>query len=331
MNFLHDAAVEKQLYPFTLTRTAADIRIGILTIREKWSRLNPSTGLSPVPSHLVPDAEIIKALREEEPPPLDSMLIEFPWHIFQYNDRAIRQDFALLTRDRESRPVSGSNRITNPSAIFLEEGARVEHCMLNAATGPIYIGKNSEIMEGSMIRGPFALCEGAVVKMGATIYGATTIGPYSVAAGEIKNSVIMGYSNKGHDGYLGDAVIGEWCNLGAGTTNSNLKNNGSKVRIFNPLLGQAVSAGRKCGLLMGDYSRSAILTTFNTGTVTAVSCNVFNEGLTPTHIPSFSWGCNGTRYRFEKALEDIAVWKKFKNQVLTPEEIQKLGFIFENY
>jgi len=192
-------------------------------------------------------------------------------------------------------------------------------------------------MEGSLIRGPFALCEGATVKMGTKIYGATTVGPYCVVGGEIKNSVLFGFSNKGHDGYLGDAVIGEWCNLGAGTSNSNLKNNAGEVKIRDHRTGRLISAGAKCGLLMGDYSRSAINTSFNTGTVVGVCCNIFGEGLTPKYIPSFSWGYGDEgqagvktgRYDLEKAFRDIASWKRLKGHALTEAEIQNLKYIFE--
>jgi UDP-N-acetylglucosamine diphosphorylase / glucose-1-phosphate thymidylyltransferase / UDP-N-acetylgalactosamine diphosphorylase / glucosamine-1-phosphate N-acetyltransferase / galactosamine-1-phosphate N-acetyltransferase len=187
------------------------------------------------------------------------------------------------------------------------------------------------VMEGSTIRGPFALCEGAVVKMGTRIYGATTIGPFSIVGGEIKNCVIFGHSNKGHDGYLGDAVIGEWCNLGAGTSNSNLKNTGTPVKVWNPAAATYFYAGTKCGLLMGDYSRSAINTSFNTGTVVGVCANVFGCGLTPNYIPGFSWGYDPPLvYQLDKALRDISNWKKFKNQSLTDQEISKLSSIFAN-
>src|SRR5215467_11739207 len=214
----------------------------------------------------------------------------------------------MVTENRTSQPIPESVQFLNKTAIFIEPGAVLNHCILNASTGPIYIGKNSTIMEGAVIRGPFALCEGAVVKMGAKIYGATTIGPYSVVGGEIKNSVIQGYSNKAHDGYLGDSVIGEWCNLGAGTSNSNVKNNAGEVTVWNPATKGYIVAGNKCGLFMGDYSRSAINTSFNTGTVVGVSCNVFADGLSPKHIPSFSWGVKGERYEFDKAIRDIANW-----------------------
>jgi UDP-N-acetylglucosamine diphosphorylase/glucosamine-1-phosphate N-acetyltransferase len=184
-------------------------------------------------------------------------------------------------------------------------------------------------MEGSLIRGPFALGQGGCVKMGARIYGATSAGPYSILAGEVKNSVIFGYSNKAHDGYMGDSVIGEWCNWGAGTTNSNLKNNAGTVRVWTP--GGEIEAGLKCGVLMGDYSRASINTAINTGTVVGVCCHVSGAGLTPKYIPNFSWGSEGVkRYEWEKALQDIAGWKKLKNESLTDEEKSILKYIFDH-
>lgn len=260
----------------------------------------------------------------------DIKSISFPQHIFELNHYAVRSDFELITRKRKSQPIPKTNKTINPSQIFIEKGARVEHSILNASTGPIYIGKDAEVMEGCIIRGPFALCEGACLKMGAKIYGAATIGPYSVAGGEIKNSVIFGYSNKAHDGYLGDSVIGEWCNLGAGTTNSNMKNNAAEVRLWTPA-GQ-INAGIKCGLMMGDYSRAAINTSFNTGSVVGVSSNVFGAGLTPKYIPNFAWGSDGVeRYRFEKALGDIQNWKSLKGHVISENEKSILKYIFEHY
>jgi len=181
-----------------------------------------------------------------------------------------------------------------------------------------------------MIRGPFSLGEGSVLKMGSKVYGATSIGPHCIVGGEVKNSVLFGYSNKAHDGYLGDSVIGEWCNLGAGTSNSNLKNNAGEVKIWTPR-GQ-VNAGHKCGLLMGDYSRSMINTSFNTGTVVGVCCNVFGSGLTPKYLPSFSWGNDGIdRYEFERALNDIESWKKLKGKKISKKERSILKHIFGHY
>src|SRR5688500_5946369 len=312
--YLSEKEVADHLFPFAQTRSVADIRIGILTIREKWERLLQQpiqllqTGNSEAPkdaiifaANIIPSMAFADSIRQHASDPVFEpdyeavQILQYPWHIFQWNDRALREDYKLITKNRYSTPLPESVQVINSNNIFVEPGATLHHCMLNASTGPIYIGKDAEIMEGSYIRGPFALCEGAVVKMGAKIYGATTIGPYSVVGGEIKNSVIFGYSNKAHDGYLGDSVIGEWCNLGAGTSNSNLRNTASEVKVWNPASASFNFAGLKCGLLMGDYSRSAINACFNTGTVVGVCCNVFGEGLTPKYIPSFTWGYNEPR------------------------------------
>ncbi|QEH41755.1 putative sugar nucleotidyl transferase [Chitinophaga sp. XS-30] len=257
----------------------------------------------------------------------DILRIDQPWHIFQYNDAAIRDDFALLTAGRVSAPLSSTNQVLNHENIFIEPGAVVECSILNATAGPIYIGKNAQVMEGSMIRGPFGLGESSVLKMGSRIYGATAIGSRCVAGGEIKNSVIFDHSNKGHDGYLGDAVIGEWCNLGAHTCCSNMKNNAREVRIWMEARQEAWSAGPKCGVLMGDFSRCSINTMFNTGTVIGVSCNVFGPVFPPKFLPSFSWG--GTdRYRLDEALRDADAWMQLKGQSLTDGDTQILTYVF---
>ena len=248
------------------------------------------------------------------------------------NDWAIREDFTLVTSKRNSKPVSGTNKLINGSGVFLEAGVKMEYCFLNAAGGPIYIGKNVEIMEGSMIRGPVAIGEGSIIRMGTRIYGATTIGPGCMAGGEIKNSVIFANSNKAHDGYLGDSVIGEWCNLGAGTSNSNVKNNCSEVKYWVDADKKEMSAGNKGGLFMGDHSRSAINTSFNTGTVVGVSCNIFAIGLTPKLVPSFSWGCDGIeRYKLSKALADIGKWKKLKGSFVSDQEKKILTDIYKKF
>jgi UDP-N-acetylglucosamine diphosphorylase / glucose-1-phosphate thymidylyltransferase / UDP-N-acetylgalactosamine diphosphorylase / glucosamine-1-phosphate N-acetyltransferase / galactosamine-1-phosphate N-acetyltransferase len=347
--YLSSQEIADHLFPFAQTRSAADIRMGILTIREKWERMlqQPVTLLpnEQIPNseealffaaNIIPTASFIESIIKNsidpsfEPDYTSVKVLQFPWHIFQWNDQALRDDFKLITKGRNSAPIPESVQVINSSNIFIEPGATLQHCMLNASTGPIYVGKNAEIMEGSFIRGPFALCEGAVVKMGAKIYGATTVGPHSVVGGEIKNSVIFGYSNKAHDGYLGDSVIGEWCNLGAGTSNSNLKNTASDIRVWHHASNDYIRAGLKCGLLMGDYSRAAINTSFNSGTLVGICAHVFGEGLTPKYIPSFTWGSKGlSRYEFEKAIADIGNWKKFKGQELTPGEITVLKHIFE--
>ncbi len=379
----------ENLFPFTLTRQTQDIRIGILTIREKWEQylgfpsfdkqeddykdldravvIDESIGkdiIYLVHGNLLPTAKIIRQAKKLKPgeflslPDKENFVyciskkqiineykikaqkaielaedlkeIRHPWDILKINGWAIKQDFEFLIHQKKRQAISATNKITNSKNIFIEKGAQVEHCFLNATDGPIYIGKNAVVMEGSLLRGPIAICEGAVVKMGAKIYGATTIGPNCTVGGEIKNSILFGFSNKAHDGYLGDAIIGEWCNLGAGTTNSNLKNNASDIKVYTPS-GQ-ISVGLKCGVMMGDYSRTAINSSINTGTVIGVCCNVFGNGLTPKYVPSFSWGSDGIqRYEFKKALADIENWKGLKDQSLSIDETSILNHIFDHY
>ncbi len=389
--FTEEYCKPANLHPFTLTRHIQDIRIGILTIREKWERMLQLPSYNKWEDHYLDDKESVKidkligrdtsllvhanvlptkamitkikklqngeflsagkngsiafAFSNKEVAGLHKIkvsrlvkyesslkLLVYPWQIVQLNDWAIREDFNLITSKRRSSPVSQTNKVVNPGQIFIEPGAKVEHCILNAAAGPIYIGKNAEVMEGSMLRGPVALCEGSTVKMGTKIYGATSIGPYCIVGGELKNTVLFGHSNKAHDGYLGDSVIGEWCNLGAGTSCSNVKNNCSNVKYWVDADKKEISAGAKGGLLMGDYSRCAINTSFNTGSVAGVNCNIFSMGLTPKLIPSFSWGCDGiTRYKLSKALEDISKWKKLKGMLVTAREKRILADIYKKY
>jgi UDP-N-acetylglucosamine diphosphorylase/glucosamine-1-phosphate N-acetyltransferase len=349
MLLFEDISCTNDLLPFTAVRSVLDLRMGILTFREKWDRLlgagNFSVGLSTsgpaLAANLLPTRALAALIREEsERAPftraaidrliVHGRLIRYPWHLFQHNREALAEDFDLVTAGRQSAPIPDSVRVVGPENIFIEPGARLSHCVLNASAGPIYIGHDAEIMEGALIRGPFACCEGSVVKMGAKIYGATTLGPHTTAGGEVKNTVFLGYSNKGHDGYLGDAVIGEWCNLGAGTSASNVKNNAGTIRVYHPASGAYLPAGTKCGLLMGDYSRSAINTSFNTGTITGISCNIFGEGAPPKYIPDFSWGQNGQiRYEWDKALLDIRNWKKMKGQDIGEDERKTLRHIFD--
>lgn len=220
------------------------------------------------------------------------VLIQKTWHIFQFNAAEIKKDYDLITADRISQPVGDSPTIVYaPENIFIEAGAKIKAAVLNAEGGPIYIGKNTEIQEGSLIRGPFALCEGSTVNMGAKLRGDTTVGPYSKVGGEISNSVIFGYSNKGHEGFLGNSVIGEWCNLGADTNTSNLKNNYAPVKLWDYTKGGFANTGLQfCGLMMGDHSKCGINTMFNTGTVVGVGANIFGDGYPRNFIPSFAWG-----------------------------------------
>lgn len=358
MNYiLFDDSSRNNLMPLTLVRPIADIRIGILTIREKWEKYlgeQTSTITEPylakkfpikegkqnilINGSVCPTPEMVKAVKNlkinetlntkeyiiamnvgqdisgeanlgvEKRRDFEGehIKLKHTYDVFSKNDKAIRDDFELLTKGRKSAKLSESNNVIGAENIFVEEGATVEFATLNAKKGPIYIGMDSEIMENSTIRGPFALCDHAVVKMAAKIYGATTIGPYSKVGGEINNSVIFAHSNKAHDGFLGHSVIGEWCNLGSDTNTSNLKNTYEPVRLWNYPQASFVSTGLTfCGLIMGDHSKCGINTMFNTGTVVGVNCNIFGSGFQRNYIPSFRWGGTGrqSNYQIEKAFD----------------------------
>ncbi|WP_338407803.1 GlmU family protein [uncultured Flavobacterium sp.] len=262
----------------------------------------------------------------------DCLRVEHTWDIFSNNDAAIREDFELLTEDRKSHPIPKSVNVIAKENIFIEEGARLEFVTLNASSGPIYIGKNSEIMEGSVIRGPLALCENAQIKMASKIYGATTVGPYSRIGGEVKNAVLFSYSNKGHDGFLGDSVLGDWCNIGADTNTSNLKNNYDEVKLWSyETEGFAKTGLQFCGLMMGDHSKCGINTMFNTGTVVGVSANVFGAGFPRNFVPSFSWGgASGfTTYITKKAFETARLVMSRRNVDFDEKEAKILEHVFE--
>lgn len=238
----------------------------------------------------------------------DAVLITRPWHIFSINGKILRSDFELVKKGRSSVSITDPfTRVYSPENIFVEEGVDIKAAVLNASNGPIYLGKNSQIQEGSVIQGPFALLDHSVVNMGAKIRPDTTIGPFCKVGGEINNSVFFGYSNKAHDGFLGNSVIGEWCNLGADTNNSNLKNNYGDVKVWSYADKRMISSGLQfCGLLMGDHCKTSINTMFNTGTVVGPGCNLFDGGFPPTYIPCFTWGGNHTGfeiYRLDKFLE----------------------------
>ncbi|GGA76342.1 glucose-1-phosphate thymidylyltransferase [Flavobacterium palustre] len=262
----------------------------------------------------------------------DCLTVMNTWDIFSKNDAAIREDFEFLTEDRKSQPIPQSVNVISSENVFIEEGAQLEFVTLNASTGPIYIGKDTLIMEGSLIRGPFALCEGAVVKMGAKVYGATTVGTYSKIGGEINNSVLFGYSNKGHEGFLGNSVLGEWCNIGADSNNSNLKNNYDEVRLWSyETEGFAKTGLQFCGLMMGDHSKCGINTMFNTGTVVGVSSNIFGSGFPRNFVPSFSWGgaAGFTIYVTKKAFETAKLVMGRRNIEFDEKEAAILEHVFE--
>ncbi len=252
--------------------------------------------------------------------------------LFVHNAEVLAQDFKRLTKDRRSQVLGDTNRVINPEQVFVEPGARVSCAILNASEGPIFIGADAQIMEGSMLRGPLAICKNSVVKMGAKIYGGTTIGPNAKVGGELNNVLFLGNSNKGHDGFLGNAVIGEWCNIGAATDASNLKNNYSKIRIWNYVSENfAKTELQFCGLLMGDYSRCGIHSMFNTATVIGVNSNVFGTGFPRTFIPSYSYGgAQGFQtYAFAKAMESNNAMMERKGSKLTDHDIQILETIFD--
>ncbi|MCQ0111254.1 GlmU family protein [Zhouia amylolytica] len=383
MNYiLFDGPARNALLPFTYTRPVADIRIGILTIREKWEKYLGYTTTTITEEYLsekypmvemehnvlinssvLPNeklVEMVKNLRNnqaifyeddvvafytsdtQEEIDLESyevveyhgelITVEHTWDIFSKNGAAIEADFELMTKDRKSIPISNTNNVVCAENIFLEEGAQVEFCTLNASTGPIYIGKDALVMEGSMIRGGFALGDEAVLKMGTRIYGPTTIGPHCKGGGEITNSVMFANSNKGHEGYLGNSVLGEWCNIGADTNTSNLKNNYDQVRVWSyETEGFARTGLQFCGLTMGDHSKCGINTMFNTGTVIGVSANIFGSGFPRNFIPSFSWGgASGfSTYLPKKAFETSSVVMKRRGIEFTEQEAAILEYVFE--
>ncbi len=262
----------------------------------------------------------------------DCITVEHTWDIFAKNDAALRADFAFLTQDRKSQPIPKSVNVMAPENVFIEEGASLEFVTLNATTGPIYIGKNAEIMEGSVIRGPFALCEGAGVKLATKVYGATTVGPHSKIGGEVNNSVLFAYSNKGHDGFLGNSVLGEWCNIGADSNNSNLKNNYEEVKLWSyETEGFAKTGLQFCGLMMGDHSKCGINTMFNTGTVVGVSANIFGSGFPRNFVPSFSWGgaAGFSTYVTSKAFATAKLVMSRRNVEFDEKEQAILEYVFE--
>ncbi len=260
--------------------------------------------------------------------------IKYLWDIFSLNDIAIRADFEIITKDRVSAVLSDSNTIIgNKQDVFLEPGAIVEASVLNASTGPVYIAANAEIMENCTVRGPLALCKGAQLKMGAKIYGATTLGPACKVGGEVNNSVFFANSSKAHDGFIGNSVIGEWCNIGADSNNSNLKNNYEPVKLWSETEQSFVPTGLQfCGLIMADHSKCGINTMFNTGTVVGVSCNIFGAGFPRNYIPSFSWGgASGvSNYKLNKALETMQLVFARRNKTLTELEQELYLHLYES-
>ena len=276
------------------------------------------------------ERQISKILLAEKPPIVfeEVSLILNQLQFLSIHPKLIERNFKWVSSQRKSEPIDPSNIVINKDQIFIEKGASVLCSNLNASGGFIYIGNEAIIMEGSSIRGSFVLGKKGVVKMNTSIYGTTSIGPYCLAGGEIKNSILMGYSNKGHEGYLGDSIIGHWCNLGAGTCNSNIKNTAGEIQMWNEFKGEWENVGQKMGMLVGDYSRFAIQSSINTGSYIGVSANIFGNGLLPKHIPNFTWGII-PGYQLDKAIEDIHNWKKLKGFDITEAEKQVLKHLYQ--
>ena len=383
MNYiLFDGNVRNALLPFTYTRPVADIRIGILTIREKWEHrlgLTTTTITEEYLEEKYPMVEMAKnilinssylptkalveqvkllsenqaifnngevvaffAKKTQEEVNFDTyeqfefeddvIKIDHTWDIFSKNGEAIDQDFQLLTQGRRSQPIPEGVRYLNKEHIFIEEGAEISFAILNAFTGPIYIGKGAKIMEGSIVRGPFAMCENSVLKIGAKMYGPTTLGPYCKVGGEVNNSVLFGFSSKGHEGFLGNSVLGEWCNLGADTNTSNLKNNYAEVKLWNYESDRFAKTGLQfCGMMMGDHSKCGINMMFNTGTVVGVSAIIYGSGYPRNFIPSFSWGGPSglTTYQLKKVFQVAEAVMKRRGKVLSVNDQNILTAVFE--
>jgi UDP-N-acetylglucosamine diphosphorylase/glucosamine-1-phosphate N-acetyltransferase len=381
---LFDGIGHQQLLPLTFTRPVCKLRVGILSLEEKWQayfeeellirtkdylqeKFGNHSGKSDIGIYagLLPTDDLVETINELKegqilmkkgqvlairPMPAESenmekvlkgsLILEYdlevdcinrPWDIFRYNGSELKKDFELITQGRESAKVNNTNTLIGDQ-IFIEEGAKVSCAILNSTDGPIYIAKDAEIMEGSLIRGGLALCEGATLKMGAKIYGPTTIGPYCKVGGEVGNSILIGYSNKGHDGYLGNSVIGEWCNLGADTNTSNLKNNYSNVRVYSYKEKESIDSGLQfCGLIMGDHSKCSINTMFNTGTVVGVGANIFGANFPEKHVPSFSWGgeANAPKYDFDKFLQTAEMVLERRKIELSEADIAILNHIYQ--
>lgn len=378
---LFDDHLRSQFLPLTFTRPIAELRLGILTLKEKWEHISIASVsyktqdylAKKYPEHMEDDNffinarylaseellrsienlndnevlkhdEIVVAYRlkrdqtldisklNEVQAKMDLKYIESATDLFSKNHEAIEDDFTLLTEGRTSQPIPEAVTCFNKNQIFIEQGAKLYNGTLNASDGPVYIGKDAEVMENSAIRGPFALCEHSTVKMGAKIYTGTTIGPHSKVGGEVSNSMIMGYSNKGHDGFLGNSVIGEWCNLGADTNTSNLKNNYANVKLWNYDTGRFKDTGLQfCGLIMGDHSKCSINMMFNTGTVVGVSANIFGSGFPRNFVPSFSWGGSQgvITYKLNKVFEVAELVMKRRGLSLTEHDQQILEKVFE--
>ncbi len=376
----------ENLLPLTFTRPVANIRIGILTIREKWeiafnttsSTLTSSYLSIKFPIHLedenllingsvIPDIDLLTKIKklhsgeilmqngkklalrlnrsDAEKFSANQMIntkeiehqdqitcIEFPWDIFHHNWKALKYDYSVITKGRKSDALNKSVTVIGSQPIFLEKGAKIIASVINTTEGPVYIGREAEVMEGCLIRGPFSLGNNSQLKMGTKIYGPTTIGPHCKVGGEVNNSVIFGFSNKAHEGFIGQTVIGEWCNLGADTNTSNLKNDYSEVKVWSYEKKSFQKTGKQfCGTIMGDHSKTSINTMLNTGAVIGVCCNVFGEGFPRNFVPDFSWGGKSgfSTYQTDKAFKVAEVVMQRRNMILEENDKSILSNVFK--
>lgn len=386
---LFDSETRGELLPFTYLRPVCEIRVGILTIREKWEHwlrskvsyitqdylagkftIEYGSDNFLINGSVLPSEQLIKLLSEMEPGQVylrndelimarldgdqierlvrdedigelrgvdiqdtEFLKINHLWDIFRLNGPALEADFQLLTHGRASQPISETNRVIGAGRVFLEEGVEMEYATINAKNGPVYIGRNALVMEGCLIRGGLAVGEDAIIKMGAKIYGPTTIGPGCKVGGEMNNCVFFGNSNKSHDGYLGNSVVGEWCNIGADSNCSNLKNTYEEIKLWNYPKERFLPTGLQfCGLFLGDYSRTGINTMFNTGTVVGISSNIFGSGFPRTFVPSFAWGgASGYQtFLLEKAFSSAERIMSRRNTMLDIQDRLILLRIFED-
>lgn len=373
LSFFDDEQITN-LYPIALTRPAADMRCGLLTVAEKWqmdmdakavgfetrqyltAKFKPQTGADiRINGRVLPSAALVVAVKGlqagqqllsnkiivAEKLGATSSAVEFngsavwinrPFDLFLNLGNEIKADIERITKGRTSAALSDTNRIIGNNTVFVEDGAKVECCTFNTNGGPVYIGKNTEIMEGCLIRGPFAMGEGSVLKLGAKIYGPTALGPFCAVGGEVNNIQMQGYSNKGHDGFLGNAVLGEWCNIGADSNCSNLKNTYEEVKVWNYTIGRFEKSGQQfCGLIMGDHSKCGINTMFNTGTVVGVAANIFGSGFPRPFVPDFAWGgaAGFETYKLEAAYKTAALVMPRRKQEFTDADKSILEAVFE--
>ncbi len=388
MNYiLFGAQARNHLLPFTFLRPVADIRVGIMTIREKWEAcLNKATSSLTEPylakkyplvkeadnmlinSSVLPNETLIEEIKQLKPnqtlisgdiliahrvraEDIDNLGLELLedvepmhtrskirklyrlWDIIVFNEQQITEDFVLLTAGSESQPIPAHAQVINQENVFVEAGAKIDMAMINASEGPVYIGKDAHVMDGAMIRGPVSIGERSIIRMGAKLYGGSSIGPHCKVGGEMISSIIFGYSNKAHEGFLGHSVIGEWCNIGADTNTSNLKNNYDEVRLWDYAEESFISTGLTfCGTFMGDHSKCGINTMFNTGTVIGVNAQLFGAGFMRNFIPSFTWGSPSgfTTVDFEKSVRIAKRVFARRNKEFTPIDEHILRSVFEH-